>query len=98
MTVKEISPLGVYKAFRAAGNQVEELLTLLEDAITPSPRDISAWYPSEIKQVVEAVKAVNQDFFVTARLLKLDGLLMEGEKILREVLPKRFADVFSQAT
>jgi len=98
VTVKEISPLGVYQALKSAAGPVDDLLTLLDDAIEPPPREIAAWYPSEIKQVVTAVLAVNADFFVTARLLRLDGLLNEGERLLREVLPKRFAAAFSQDT
>lgn len=75
VTVKEVSPLGVWNSTRKEGSWLEMLKTLADDAVSPSVAEIATWYPSEIEQVVDAFLEINSSFFVLARKLKVDGLL-----------------------
>jgi len=75
VTVKEVSPLGVWKASQGEGSWLELFKTMADDAVSPPVGEIVTWYPSEIEQVVDAFLAINSSFFVIARKLKVDGLL-----------------------
>ena len=96
VTVKEISPAGVYRAYKME-NKVESFLELIDDAVSPSAREIMEWYPSEIDQVLQALFEVNQSFFDLARRMKLDGLMTTMMQSLQETLPPVFAGSFRQA-
>jgi hypothetical protein len=77
---------------------MEQLQSLIDEAISPGFSELRTWYPSEQEQVIDAFLAVNDSFFAIARKLKVDGLLMELAKNLRSSLPPLFADCFKQAT
>lgn len=96
VTVKEISPAGVYRAYKS-DDKVESFLDLVDDAVSPAAREIMEWYPSEIDQVLQAIFEVNASFFELARRMKLDGLMTTMMQSLQETLPPVFASSFKQA-
>jgi hypothetical protein len=92
VTVKEVSPLGVWNASQGKGTWLETLKTMADDAVSPAVTEIATWYPSEIEQVVEAFMEVNSSFFVIARRLKVDGLFEELSRDLASNFQLLFAD------
>jgi hypothetical protein len=96
ITIKEVSPWAIYQAWQAK-DRMEDISTLLSDALQPSWELVRGWYPSEIEQVTSAFLEVNASFFAIARQLKLDGLLDEVMKTFAASLPAAFADSFSRA-
>ncbi len=95
ITVKELSPGGIYKAYQAE-DKTAELLALLSDAVSVDMQEFSGWYASEIEQVVDALLEVNKAFFGIARKLKVDGLMTEMAAAVKESLPMLFAEQFGQ--
>jgi hypothetical protein len=97
VTVKEVSPYGVWQAYQAKDDRIGQLVALLDDAVTPGFATIKTWYPSEQEQVIDAFLAVNSSFFEIARKLKVEGPITEIVKKLGSGLPELFADLFRKA-
>jgi hypothetical protein len=95
VTVKELSVKGLYLAYQS-DNKVQQLQSMVDDAVTPGFSELQNWYPSELEQVVDAFLAVNESFFAIARKLKVDGLIVELVKSLLDNLPPLFATLFNQ--
>lgn len=96
ITVKEISPYGLYQAYQMKDKSLEQLQALVNDAISPGFAEIKTWYPSEQQLIIDAVLAVNDSFFAIARKLKVDGLITEMAKTLQNSLPPLYAELFKK--
>jgi len=96
VTVKEVSPFAVYRAW-SAEDRLEQLSALLEDSLQPSLEEVKTWYASEIEQVVDAWLKVNASFFGIAAMLKVDGVLREIVAAVTSSLPNAFAASLKQA-
>ena len=97
VTVKEVSPWGLYQAWNAGADKAGELLALLNDAVHPGFDEVRTWYPSELEQVVAGFLEVNEAFFGIAARLQLDGALREMLAALTNSLPAAFAASLKQA-
>ncbi|MBU1565582.1 MAG: hypothetical protein KJ630_08130 [Proteobacteria bacterium] len=90
VTVKEVSPLAIYRAM-SAGNKIEELLSLAGDCITLSPEQLQNLYPSEIEQLVDAFMEVNSSFLAIAGKLALKETIVAMAQEVSQLLPPMFA-------
>jgi hypothetical protein len=107
VTIKEVSPYGVYKAMLAE-DKMGELTALALDCIDLSPEQLQGLYASEIEQLVDGAMEVNSSFLGIADKLGLKRTLTElagkalnslpqlGEEVLKN-LPPAFATLFSEA-
>jgi len=96
VTVKEVSPYGMWLAYQEKAGGMEELTAMFNDAVTPGFDEIKTWYPSEIEQVIDAFLTVNESFFAIARKLKVDGLLVEIGRNMSKSLPELFVDSYKK--
>lgn len=97
VTVKEVSGKALYNAW-GAEDRLTELKALFADAVQPGFEEISAWYPSEIDQVVAAWMEVNDSFFSIAARLKVDGVLRQLLDTVASGLAAAFASSYDAAT
>lgn len=95
VTVKEVSPRGVYKAMDA-GNKMAEVLTLAEDCLSLTREQLTGLYASEIEQILDAVMEVNGSFLSIAGKLGVRNVLEEMLNEIGKTLPAAFADSYRQ--
>ena len=90
VTVREVSPAGLYRAF-AGENRPEQLRLLIDDSITPGWNELQDWWMSEVEQVLNAWLEVNSAFFGVARALRVDDVVGAMVKTFKRRLPELFA-------
>ena len=95
VTVKEVSPKGVYKAMDAE-NKIAELMALGEDCLSLTREQLTGLYGSEIEQIIDAVMEVNGSFLSIAGKLGVRNVLEEMLSEIGKTLPAVFADSFRQ--
>ena len=95
VTVKEVSPMAVYKAL-ATDERMESMLALADECISLDREKLLALYPSELEQLVDCFLEVNSSFFAIADKLKLAGMLRAVGSELAESLPPLFVGLFQE--
>jgi hypothetical protein len=78
-------------------NLLEALRTFLPKCSDLTVDDLTGMAPSEIKQVYDAFKEVNEVFFETARGLGLGNVVADLKNSIRKEFSAAFADSFSRA-
>jgi len=95
VTVKEVSPLAVYRAL-SAKNKVEEITGLAVDCLSLSREQLEKLYPSEIEQIIEAVVEVNSAFLTIADRFGLKEPLSAMAREMIENLSRLFVGSYRQ--
>ncbi|BDD88869.1 hypothetical protein [Desulfofustis limnaeus] len=95
VTVKEVSPLALYRAMNA-NDKVGETVSLLVDCISLPREKLEALYPSEIEQLVNAFVEVNSSFLAIADKLGLKDVLVALGATAVKTLPQLFADSYKE--
>ena len=90
VTVREVSPAGLYRAF-AGENRPEQLRLLIDDSITPGWNELQDWWMSEVEQVLNAWLEVNSAFFGVARALRVDDVVSAMMTTFKQRLPELYA-------
>lgn len=80
-----------------SANILEALRTFLPKCSDLTVDDLIGMAPSEIKQVYDAFKEVNEVFFETARGLGLGNVITDLKNLIRKEFSAAFADSFSRA-
>ncbi|MDX9894335.1 MAG: hypothetical protein RBS34_02750 [Desulfofustis sp.] len=95
VTVKEVSPLALYRAMNAT-DKVGETVSLLVDCVSLPREKLEALYPSEIEQLVDAFVEVNSSFLAIADKLGLKDVLVALGATAVKTLPQLFADSYKE--
>lgn len=90
VTVREVSPAGLYRAF-AGADRIQRMRALIDDSITPGWSELQDWWMGEIEQVLNAWLEVNEAFFGVARALKVDDLAGALMTTFKARLPELYA-------
>jgi len=104
ITVKELRVKDILSVFDMAGQkgiddwskQIETFLPKITTGI--SIEDLKKMAPSEIKQIVDAVKEVNNDFLAVARTLGLGKLIGDLKKTILNDFSGLLADSLEAVT
>ena len=80
-----------------SANILEALRTFLPKCSDLTVDDLIGMAPSEIKQVYDAFKEVNEVFFETARGLGLGNVITDLKNLIRKEFSEAFAGSFSRA-
>ncbi len=85
VTIKEVSPYGVYQALQAE-DKISAITALVEDSIDLTRDELKGLYGSEIEQLVDGFMEVNKSFLVVIDKLGLKQTMVElSNKALNSV-------------
>ncbi|PIE72292.1 MAG: hypothetical protein CSA20_08490 [Deltaproteobacteria bacterium] len=95
VTVKEVSPMALYKAV-TADNRVEALMAMVDECVSLDRARLESLYASELEQLIDGIREVNSSFFSLADKLGIAKPIMEVAAELTGSLPPLFVGLFRE--